>query len=72
MEHHFEYLVKMKDSTDKANVLTSFKTASVTRLPDELIASTQQLLTALQVENMVDPRKDTQIASLIGQFITVS
>jgi hypothetical protein len=72
MEHHFEYLVKMKDSTDKASVVASVKTAPVTRLPDELIASTQQLLTALQVENMIDPRKDTQIASLIGQFTTVS
>ncbi len=72
MEDHFEYLVKMKDSTDKAGILTSVKTAPVALLPDELIASTQQLLTVLQVENVVDPRQDAQIASLIGQFTIVS
>ncbi len=72
MEYHFEYLAKMKDSTKKINPASSSNTTSLTRIPDELIASTQQLLTALQVENTVDPRQDVQIASLIGQFTTIS
>jgi hypothetical protein len=72
MEHHFEYLVKPVDSTKILDPLTSIKTAPVSRLPDELIASTQQLLTALQIDTTTDPRKDSQIASLIGQFTVVS
>lgn len=49
----------------------SWSTTNFT-LPDELIASTQQLLTALNLDTTVDPRTDDQIAALIGQFTTVS
>jgi hypothetical protein len=71
VEHHVDHLVKPVDST-KTNKLDIVKSAPVSWLPDELIASTQQLLTALELDNTVDPRQDAQIASLIGQLTTVS
>jgi hypothetical protein len=71
-DHHFEYLTRLPDTSTKITLLSGVSTAKVTWLPDELIASTQQLLTALQVETTVDPRQDAQIASLMGQLTTVS
>lgn len=41
-------------------------------LPNELIASTQQLLTALDLDTTIDPRQDDQIAALISQATLVS
>lgn len=41
-------------------------------LPNELIASTQQLVDLLENNNSIDPRQDAQINALIGKLNTVS
>lgn len=57
---------------DRAQNLSTKWSTSLALLPDELIASTQQLLSKLQLDTVIDPREDAQIASLLWQATTIS
>lgn len=46
--------------------------AATSLLPDEMIASTEQLVNLLQVATTIDPRQDDQINSLINKLTTVT
>jgi len=53
--------MKPIDITDDASEFTT-KDGELAFLPNELIASTQQLLQALEVDTNIDPRSDDEIA----------
>jgi len=60
------------DTTKIIETVTSSDGTMNAYLPDELIASTQQLVNLLESNTTVDPRQDAQINSLIGQLTTIS